>query len=140
MIARCCRTINSLTPALGRLTTVVVIKRLLQLALLLGAVVGLLGQSAALARLPTPTTDTHAMSDDCMQQMAQPKVAKPEKPCHGLTLDCISAMGCIVNVTLAEAIVLPLALSSIVLAPTDPRSPHLSGRAVAPNLEPPSLS
>lgn len=132
---------RSLTSIFSGRTTTTMVGYVLRIALMLGALAGLFGQAAALARLPDIAIQTHmAMTEDCMQQMARGQTGKPEMPCHGLTLDCISAMGCVVNVTLAEPVVLPMALSSVVLAAAAPRATHLSGRAVAPDLEPPTLS
>lgn len=131
---------NYLTSTGDSRTTVNVVKQLLRIVLVLGALVGLFGQAAALTRLPEIAVGAHvAMADDCMQQMAQVKVTKPEKPCRGLTLDCISAMGCLVNATLAEPAVVPVATSVAARLPLPSGGATLAGRAVAPDLDPPSL-
>src|SRR3546814_6203045 len=71
----------------------------LHLFLLLGALIGLLGQEAAFASGPPAVSAPMAvssmadsgMSEDCMKMMAQqPQPA--QKPCKGMTLACIAAM------------------------------------------------
>src|SRR3546814_12170503 len=75
----------------------------LHLFLLLGALIGLLGQEAAFASGPPAVSAPMAvssmadsgMSEDCMKMMAQqPQPA--QKPCKGMTLACIAAMGCVI--------------------------------------------
>jgi hypothetical protein len=118
-----------------------VVKRVLQLALILGALLGLFGQGLALAHVASPPA-AHPMqmsSDDCMQMMAQAEHEKKQAPCKGLTLDCIAAMGCTVPLTLAEPLILPAALPVAALAPPMAASQPLTARVIAPELEPPSL-
>src|SRR3546814_19947268 len=43
-----------------------------------------------------------AMDADCMAMMAMQQPAPKEKPCKGLTLDCIAAMGCVVQLMAAD--------------------------------------
>lgn len=70
-------------------------KRLLALFLLIGALTGLLGQEAAFASGPRePMIEMAAMSADCMEMMQQDQQEPGKRPCEGLTLDCIAAMGC----------------------------------------------
>lgn len=122
-------------------------KRLLSLTLLLGALCGLFGQQSALAAgagwqavVSSAVTDHSSlkMAPDCMEMMDMDD-APMEKPCTGLTLDCIAAMGCVVPVTLANDV--PIVAQRLV-----PREPpaeaivlHLAGRIVAPEPEPPTL-
>jgi hypothetical protein len=78
------------------------VKRALHLLLLLGALIGLLGQETAFASGPPAVSATIAMaamtdsgmSEDCMKMMAQQQPA--QKPCKGMTLACIAAMGCVI--------------------------------------------
>lgn len=116
-------------------------KRWISLLLLLGAMVGLFGQAAAYASIPAPTASSPAiagMSEECMQMMA--RHTEPEKkPCTGITLDCIAAMGCTVPLTLVEPFVLPVVapIAAPVLAISSARP--LEAHSSAPEPEPPSL-
>ena len=47
-------------------------------------------------------TAVSQMSADCMEMMEQEQSAPAQKPCKGLTLDCIAAMGCVVPIVLKE--------------------------------------
>ena len=79
------------------------VKCALHLFLLLGALIGLLGQEAAFASGPPAVSAPVAMSsmaassmsEDCMKMMAQQQ-QPAQKPCKGMTLACIAAMGCVV--------------------------------------------
>ena len=73
-------------------------KRVLVSLLLIGALIGLFGAELAYARsVPaTAPAKTMAMDADCMAMRAMQLPAPKEKPCKGLTLDCIAAMGCVV--------------------------------------------
>ncbi|WP_319798389.1 hypothetical protein [Nitrobacter sp.] len=120
------------------------VKHGLHLLLLWGALIGLLGQEAAFATVP-PTAPTMSasmamtgMTEDCMKMMQK---QQPEgKPCKGLTLDCIAAMGCIVPVVLLNAPV-PLAITpQLFTAQTFwPMTRILVGSDLAPEPPPPTL-
>lgn len=72
-------------------------KRALPLLLLLGALFGLLGEQTVATAAPVPVAaaaPAAAMSADCMEMMGQHPAKQEKKPCNGLTLDCIFAMGC----------------------------------------------
>jgi hypothetical protein len=73
-------------------------KRMLALMLLVGAIFGLLGQqtAAAAASMPAIRLSSVNMSADCMEMMGAHKPDPAKKPCNGMTLDCILAMGCAV--------------------------------------------
>jgi hypothetical protein len=114
------------------------VKQSFSLILLLGALIGLFGQSAALAgglRATATSTAVTSPQSDCMGMMQKPP---EQKPCKGLTLDCVAAMGCIapmlpgepIRVAVAPATAMPTSAVPIVA---------LVGRSVAPELEPPSL-
>lgn len=78
-------------------------KRVLYLFLLLGALVGLMGQEVAYASIPaTISTPMASTSADCMKAMDQEQQPSG-KPCKELTLDCIASMGCVVPMTLRDA-------------------------------------
>ena len=71
----------------------------------MGALLGLFGQAAAYAAGPQlsnmPMT-TGQMDADCMKMMQEQQPVPAQKPCKGLTLDCIAAMGCVVPIVLKE--------------------------------------
>lgn len=116
-------------------------KRVLPLLLLLGALFGLLGQQTAAAAASVPVAaaaPAAAMSADCMEMMSQ-HPAKPEKkPCTGLTLECIAAMGCALPLTRDPA----QPVGRVPVASTQgfwPISPVLVGHDLAPEPHPPSI-
>lgn len=122
------------------------VKRVLPLLMLLGALIGLLGQEAAYAAAPIHASaaivqiagSSAPMSPDCMAMMQ--KAPQPaQKPCKGLTLDCIAAMGCVVPLAVAPE-------SARIEKMLHARMEHfpapantLAGRALAPEPEPPTL-
>jgi len=74
--------------------------------LVLGALVGLFGQSMAYAIGPSKASRieaTHVMASgmDC-EAMTPAHEEKSKQPCKGLTLACIADMGCIVPLTISE--------------------------------------
>lgn len=121
-------------------------KRVLSLLMLLGALIGLMGQEAAYAAAPVHAPApmmkmpeaAASMSADCMEMMQ--KAPQPvQKPCKGITLDCIAAMGCVIPLAVAPE---PALIDKMVHA----RMEHfpapgnaLTGRALAPEPEPPTL-
>ena len=84
----------------------------------MGALFGLLGQVAAFAHvLPAvksdETTVEAPMSAECAEMMGLAKQKpKPEKPCQGMTPDCIAKMGRAVAVALPPDAPIDLAISS----------------------------
>lgn len=119
-----------------------VVKRAVTLILLLAALIGLFGQVAAYASIPAaPPAPTQmvGMSDDCMRMMAAPPSKPAQKPCKGLTLECIAAMGCVVPLALAEPYVIPTAPMAQLPAHSMTAMRALATREVAPDLEPPTL-
>lgn len=119
-------------------------KRLVSLALLMGALLGIFGQQAALAVGPAwhPIVERSLPADmekmgsaDCMKMMDK---QESEKPCKGLTLDCIAAMGCVVPMTLSSDA--PAAEHVAVRhdLPTEAAIRSLAGRTLAPEPEPPA--
>lgn len=116
-------------------------KRFLASLLLLGAMIGLFGAQAAYARGPVAVKVATAMAMDanCMAMMAKQKPAPENKPCKGLTLDCIAAMGCVVPLAaadLASGIATPRIYDELAFWPT-----HvvLTGKSLAPDPEPPTI-
>lgn len=115
-------------------------KRTLHLLLVLGALLGLFGQAAAFAvgpRAPAAPVAASTMDADCMEMMK--KAPQPaEKPCKGLTLDCIAAMGCVVPIVLREPPA-PTAAPEIVPTPTYwPALAVLVGNDLKPEIHPPN--
>lgn len=113
---------------------------MLALLLLMGAMFGLLGEQTAAAATTMPVTAASAatMGADCMEMMGEPQPQPARKPCNGLTLDCIFAMGCAVPLMreplapVGEAPALrpqPFWITTTILAGTD----------LAPEPHPPSL-
>lgn len=116
-------------------------KRLIRMFLVLGAVIGLFGQGLALAYAgSSPAMAKIAMADDCMSDMKAATAADGSKPCKGMTLACIAAMGCTIPLVVPADHVFagPVAQS----APIHGRgaSTRLTGRELAPEPDPPSLS
>lgn len=116
-----------------------VFRRILPLLLLIGALSGLLGAEMAAASAPVMagSAATATMMPGCTMARTKPDKAKHDGKCHGLTLQCIAAMGCTVPVAdLHEAPDLAR-LPAIVLRPTAAPAPVLAGRLLSPEPEPP---
>ena len=62
-----------------------------------------------------------------------------EKPCKGLTLDCIAAMGCVVSMTLSSDLPVPERAAIFLESPAAAIARCLAGRTLAPEPEPPSI-
>lgn len=120
-------------------------KRWLSLALLMGALLGLLGQEAAFAHvMPVEKAEQTAtvaqMSADCAEMMGLAKQApQPEKPCQGLTPDCIAKMGCAVPVALIPSVAIGEPLEFRGRAPPLASVAALVGRDTGPEPEPPAF-
>jgi hypothetical protein len=117
------------------------VKRFLASLLLIGALIGLFGAELAFAHgvsaFATAPAKTMAMDADCMAMMAKQQPAPKEKPCKGLTLDCIAAMGCVVPLMAAN-------LTGSLAAPRIHGRPIfwsattvLAGKTFAPDPDPP---
>lgn len=102
---------------------------------------GLLGAQMAAARsVPTAasTPKAMAMDADCMAMMAKQQPAPDKKPCMGLTLDCIAAMGCVVPLVaadLATGLTSPHIYGALGFWPT---ISVLTGKSFAPDPDPPT--
>lgn len=123
----------------------VAVKRALHLFLLLGALTGLFGQALAYASVQTAVSAPMAMSgmadsgmsEDCMKMMAQQQ--PQQKPCKGMTLACIAAMGCVVPMVVrndSPALASREAAPSLAFWPT---TTVLRGSDLTPEPEPPTL-
>lgn len=116
-------------------------KRFLALLLLFGALTGLFGQEAAFAgglRLPLGEVATTAMPADCMEMMQQEPQQPAQKPCKGMTLDCIAAMGCMIPLL---ALIEPGRIGATFHAQQVhflPTVRHLAGLSLAPEPPPPT--
>lgn len=119
-------------------------KRWLSLALLLGALLGLMGQEAAFAHVmpvqkAEQTTVAAQMSPDCAQMMGLAKQKpQPQKPCEGMTLDCIAKMGCAVPLALLPPLSPSAAPQFRAMLPSVAPATPLVGRNFGPEPEPPS--
>jgi hypothetical protein len=122
------------------------VKRALRLFLLLGALIGLFGQGIAYASFAPPVSASKTMvemadsgmSEDCMKMMAQQQ-QPTQKPCKGMTLACIAAMGCVVPMAVRNdepALVTREASATLAFWPT---VTVLRGTELAPEPEPPTL-
>lgn len=120
-------------------------KRLFSLALLLAAMLGLLGQEVAFARpilveQAEQAVGAPEMSAECAEMMGltKPKPQSDKQPCEGMTPDCIAKMGCAVPLALLPPamIAAPIQLH----ASTPPQSPvvRLVGRNTGPEPDPPT--
>lgn len=122
------------------------VKLMLSLLMLLGALIGLMGQEAAFAAAPVHapaaimkmSEGAAPMSADCMEMMQ--KAPQPaQKPCKGLTLDCIAAMGCVVPLAVTPESALGEKMIYERMEHFPASANALAGRAVAPEPEPPTL-
>ena len=120
-------------------------KRWFSLFLLFGALLGLFGQGSAFAnpgRLDRSieTVGGPQMSSDCAEMMglAKPK-PKPEKPCQGMTPDCIAKMGCAVAAALVPGSTIDLAADAVTGVTTRTSVVRLVGRSLTPEPEPPTF-
>jgi len=78
------------------------------------------------------------MDADCMAMMAQQQPAPDKKPCKGLTLECIAAMGCMVPLAaadLAGSVATPDTYGALGFWPT---TSVLTGKSFAPDPDPPT--
>lgn len=119
-------------------------KRWFSLLLLLGALLGLLGQEAAFAHVmpvakAEQTVAASQMSAECAEMMGLAKQKpQPEKPCQGMTPDCIAKMGCAIPVALIPAVTIGEPLEFRGLAPPLASVAPLVGRNTGPEPEPPA--
>lgn len=116
-----------------------VVKRLLHLALLIGAVMGLVGQGTAVASTrPCPEMmEFQAANDDACAIMAMPKAPGIPEAKH-IPSGCDAMVGCTTSAMIEPALLIAPRLSieqSVVIWP----SPHKpNDRSIAPEQEPPA--
>ncbi len=124
-------------------------KRWFSLLLLMGALLGLMGQEAAFARgIPVEQTAQSAaavqtsaglMSADCAETMGLAKQKpQPDKPCQGMTPDCVAKMGCAVAVALIPPLLSAAATENHLSAPLQMPVAVLVGRETTPEPHPPA--
>ena len=115
--------------------------RALHIGLMLMALLGLLGQSTAMAMVPAPqnmaSLQVSMAGMDCMDMANAPGPAK--SPCKKMTLQCMVAMGCA-----PLALVEPIGPSNLLLAidrvkSAPPLAARLRGRSYGPEPDPPSF-
>ncbi len=129
------------------------VKRFFASLLLVGALLGLFGGQMAAARsVPMAMSAPKAMAMDseitydenidkeqyCMAMMAKQQPAPEKKPCKGLTLDCIAAMGCVVPLAAADLagdIATPRIHGALGFWPTNA---VLAGKSFGPDPDPPT--
>ena len=95
---------------------------------------------AAARSVPTAVSAPNAMAmdADCMAMMAGQQPVPEKKPCKGLTLDCIAAMGCVVPLVTADFannFGMPRNYGPLGFWPTNT---VLTGESFAPDPEPPT--
>ena len=124
-------------------------KRWFSLLLLMGALLGLMGQEAAFAQaMPNAQAnqaaaavpaDTGEMSDNCAEMMSRAKTPPQSgTPCQGMTPDCVAKMGCAVPVALIPPYLGAVATAIRLLAPRQMRVAPLIGRETSPEPHPPA--
>lgn len=121
-----------------------VVKRWFSLLLLMGALLGLVGQEAAIARVMSAqkaeqTATFLQMSPECAEIMGLAKqTPQPEKPCQGMTPDCIAKMGCAVPMALIPRLSFEAVPQLRAVAPPQMPVAPLVGRDTGPEPEPPA--
>lgn len=127
-------------------------KRWFSLALLIAALLGLVGQEAAFARaMPSAQagqaavvadaaqTDVDQMSPDCAEMMRlAPQPPKSDTPCQGMTPDCVAKMGCAVPVAVIPPLLGATPTRFRLLAPRQMTVARLVGREISPEIHPPA--
>lgn len=125
-------------------------RRWLSLLLLLGALLGLMGQEAAFAHtMPAgsvaqkPSVAQKGMGDmstDCAEMMGLAKQnSQPEKPCQGMTPDCVAKMGCAIAVALIPAFSSSAPTAHRASSPRQMSVAPLMGRDIRPETHPPAI-
>ena len=120
-------------------------KRLLHISLLLMALLGVVGQSTAMAMMPASATavsgdrsmQVFVLGTNCMDMADTPAAGKT--PCKKVTPQCMAATGCT-----PFALVAPSALPTVALVPdravsTPSLAARLWGRTYGPEPDPPSF-
>lgn len=124
-------------------------KRWFSLLLLFGALLGLMGQEAAFARVmpveqaaqsvAAPQMSADQMSADCAEMMGLAKQKpQPDKPCQGMTPDCVAKMGCAVAVALMPPLLSATPFEYRLSTPRQMPVAPLVGRETSPEPHPPA--
>jgi len=120
------------------------VRSIYQLLLMLGVVVGLLGQTAAVAAAPAcghAATEMHmasmTASADCMAMCDGMKSGSA--PCKKMTAQCLLAMSCTAAVFLDEPTAFLSPIEPQTLAPIAPDARRLAGLSHNPEPDPPSV-
>lgn len=122
-------------------------KRWLSLLMLMGALLGLIGQEAAFARvMQAPKVDQVAataaaaqMSPECAEMMGLTKQKpKSDQPCQGMTPECIAKMGCAAPLALLPPLASDPAPEFRAMLPDIVPASPLVGRNLSPEPEPPA--
>ena len=115
--------------------------RLIHIGLLLAALIGLTGQSTAMAMAVAPTSSgSWQASMAGMDCVTMANVPAPEKsPCKKMTPQCMAAMGC-VSLALVKPDSAPFDQPSADLVKAKlPLAARLWGRSYGPEPDPPSF-
>lgn len=116
-------------------------RRALKLVLVIGVLLGLFGQTVAVAASPAVVTAIErmaptTMSVECLGMMKGND--KSSVPCDRMTLACVAGMGCL-TIYAVEIPSPPVAEAMVAaLPPTTPPFRALQGRSVQPEPHPPS--
>jgi hypothetical protein len=119
-------------------------KRWFSLLLLMGALLGLIGQEAAFARVmpaakAEPMVVASQMSAECAEMMGLTKQKpQPDKPCQGMTADCVAKMGCAVAVALIPPLLGATTSEFRLSTPRQMPVAALVGRETSPEPHPPA--
>lgn len=118
-------------------------KRWLSVLILIGAILGLLGQSVTFAHvMPVQKAEEVAgaqMSPECAKMMGLAKQKpQPEKPCQNMTPDCMAKAGCAVPMALLPPITFDAFTKFRAAAPQQVPVAALIGRVTGPELHPPA--
>ena len=118
--------------------------RWFSLLVLAGALLGLLGQEAAFAQTVPVNMAERAvvagqMAPECAEMMGltQP-VQQPDKPCQGMTPDCVAKMGCASTLAVFEPFTFNSAPQLRAAAPLRALILPLIGHVTGPEPEPPA--
>lgn len=114
-------------------------RRALKIVLVIAGLLGLFGQTVAIAASPTTTaieaTAPATMPMDCVGMM---RGSDNSVPCDRMTFACIAGMGCAMPLTLDVVQSVVAEMMTDVGSPAWPSAPSMEGRSVAPEPHPPS--
>lgn len=115
--------------------------RALHIGLLLMALLGLTGQSGAIAMVPTPIDSSSIQASmtgtDCMDTANVPVPGK--SPCEKMTMQCMVAMGCAPLVLVEPVEVNDFLVAIGPIKFVLPLATRLWGRSFGPEPDPPSF-